>query len=200
MARKMTMALASVIVLLAPSFLGGCSIRASTTTATSAFESLSLSYFQTLAGGSYKDGVLSVQEVVPQLLLVAEGSVQLTGYLATGSFVALWQQDTASYQAYPPQATLAIATPGGTKNVALVLSSPALSGGVLSYHAQVTSGELPASFGAANLSIQAIRWPATGHTARLLGDAPAIAMGSLFQATSQALADARNGASGISAY
>ncbi len=190
----LTMAVLALIL------LGGCAASSATPAAAPHLlaEDVSLSLFQTVARGSYQDGTLSVVEVLPQLFFVVDGAVHLTGVMSTASFVDLWQQDAASYQAHPPQATLALATASGTRSVVLTLDAPALSGGALSFRAQVKAGELPPSFGPANLFIEAIPRAEARllANAKVLGDAPAVAMGNLYQATAQALANAAHNAAG----
>ena len=159
----------------------------------------SLLFFQTISQGSYKNGVLSLEEVLPQVFDYNYGNYRLTGYLTATRFVELWNQDGDIYKANPPRARLFTAG-NEAINVVMELSSPTANDWILNFNVKILSGDLPARLGPANLFIDAIPAPAkkeglSAGQSTVVGDAPAMAMGTIYQSTAQALANAAHNAS-----
>jgi hypothetical protein len=154
---------------------------------------ISVFLFQSAYSGSYQNGILSLEGAFPRLFFVAHVPGLITGYLTTNEFIDVMNQDEG-FKNNAPRATLYLAAEGGTTSVDLKLISVTQNDGVPAYKVQVLSGGLPDHFGSANLFIDAIPKGLLAENSKVLGDAPAVAMGNLYQATSQALANAAHNA------
>jgi hypothetical protein len=174
--------------------------------------SASLLFLQSGRGGA-------VREVENALELELDGVGQTTfftaqphragGIVDTETFIAAWAA-SPDLREDPPNAVLNLPSQnGGPGLFAVELSEPRLSEGGVAYRVRLlpddagTEPTLPASFGEAALFIDSftstvndqITDTVTQTNVKVLGDAPAIALGNLFVATSQALSEAAQNAS-----
>ncbi|APV44680.1 Killing trait domain-containing protein [Dehalogenimonas formicexedens] len=168
-------------VALIVSVLAGCG-----KTKEDAAQAPSFFLFQTVSHGAFENGVLSLEMASPRLFFVAQAPDRIEGHLAVAQFIDAWNSDSEGYRTNSPKALLTI----GNNTVEFSLASPQWDGIKLSFSAEVVSGTPAPRFDAAELFIDAIPTQTAATTSTLLGDAPAIAMGNLYQATSQAIANA----------
>ncbi len=155
-----------------------------------------LLFVQSVTGGGFDGEVLSVKEEAPLILYFSDRPDRFIGQMTAARFLRLWGEGKDDFKADPPNAVLSILKDKEVNNVTMELLNPVVEGGTWKYRVKVLAGTLPKKFGAASLFIDA--FPAASANAKVLGDAPAVAMGNLYQSTSQALADAAHNATGQS--
>lgn len=157
-----------------------------------------LLFIQSILKGHFKDNVLTFEQSSPLLLFFGERPSRISGHLTVHAFLELWDNGKDSFKNIPPNAALSILTHDAVTNAIVELFSPAFRNGVFTYQIKVLSGAIPHRFHAASLFIDAfptsvndqITDAITQTNVKVLGDAPAMAMGNLFQATAQALSNA----------
>jgi hypothetical protein len=146
-----------------------------------------LLFVQSVSSGGFSGDELTLSDADPLILYFSDRPQRLAGHMTVKRFLRLWEEGRDSFGKNPPNAVLSVLDDRGVENVVVELLSPSVAEGVWRYKVKVLSGKVPAAFGAASLFIDA--FPAQANT-KVLGDAPAMAMGNLYQATSQALANA----------
>lgn len=158
-------------------------------------------FVQNIIQGEFSDDVLSI-ETAPQVLFFSDRPNRMAGHVSTDFLLDLWNKGEDSFKQNPPNAALSITHKEEIRNVVVELLPPSINKGRLNYPVKLISGELPSSFENASLFIDAfptavnsqVTDAVTQTNVRVLGDAPAVAMGNLFIATSQALSNAAHNA------
>ena len=111
-------------------------------------------FVQTAQKVSFKDGVLTLQDVSPVTAFFSERPDRIVGHVRNDLFLKQWSEGKNSFKSDPPNAVLSVfnekARPTGA---VVVLSNPRLAGNNLLYDARALEGTLPASGSASTLFI-----------------------------------------------
>ena len=108
------------------------------------------------------DGRLSLGGVGASTINFSDRPERIAGQLPTDEFVANWGHGgDESFEADPPNATVSILSGPEPQEIVVVLSSPRLEGGTLSYDAQVLEGNEAAAGEASAVFIDVIGRPLT---------------------------------------
>jgi hypothetical protein len=145
---------------------------------------------------------LRLEGVDPETVAFSERPYRAVQTISTAGFVALWGAGPDSLAADPPNAGLSGLDGEAFRNVIVELYEPRLDGDTLVYAAVVLHGTLPAAMTEVSLLVDAVPTPVNGQitdavtqtNTKVLGDAPALAMGALLQSTADALAQAASNA------
>jgi len=149
----------------------------------------SLLFVQSAVSGSYDGTTLTIKDEPSLILYFSDRPERFIGHMTGSRFLRLWSEGKDNFKANPPNAVLSVLSEKKVNNVTLELLSPVVEGNTWKYAVKVLSGELPKNFGAASLFIDAFPAVSGDTNKKALGDAPAIAMGNLYQSTSQSLAN-----------
>ena len=170
-----------------------------------------LLFVQSIENASFENGTLKLNEASDLVLYFSERPNRLSGHMTLNRFLKLWEDGKNDFSKNPPNAVLSILSDSTCQNVVLELLSPKMQDDVLCYSTKVLSGTVPTTFTDASLFIDAfptsvnsvnsinsinsqITDAVTQTNVKVLGEAPVVAMGSLFQATAQALGNAAHNA------
>ncbi len=161
-----------------------------------------LLFVQSITSGSFDGQVLTLKEENPLVLYFSDRPNRFTGHMTKRRFLKLWNDGMDSFKKEPPNAVLSILNDENVNNVVVELFSPVVDGCIWKYTVKVLSGNLPKTFSSSSLFVDAfptavnsqITDSVTQANTKVFGDAPAVAMGSLYQATSQALSNAAHNA------
>ena len=173
-----------------------------------------LLFVQSIENASVENSILKLNEASDLVLYFSERPNRLSGHMTLKRFLKLWEDGKDDFSKNPPNAVLSILSDSTCKNVVLELLQPEIQDNVLCYPIKVLSGTMPATFEDASLFIDAfptsvncvnsinsvnslnsqITDAVTQANVKVLGDAPVVAMGSLYQATAQALGNAAHNA------
>jgi hypothetical protein len=116
-------------------------------------------YVQTATGMSYANGKLTLHTLAPTTLFFSDRPDRVTGHVTSQEFVATWGKGKDSFASDPPNAALSIFHADGVSDVVVVLASPKLEGGDLTYTVKILDGEMPAGGGPSSLFIDVIGRP-----------------------------------------
>ena len=181
----LTLALLSSVVTLAQT-----AKRAATPKpASSAVRAADLLFVQSAAAGTFANGTLTLTTASPVLFFM-ERPGRVTGTLTLAKFLSLWSEGEDSFKKDPPNAVISIVSGQALNNAVIVLERPNATATGVRYAARVLSGTIPPSFSGASLFIDAFPSSAT----RSAPTAPVASMGTLYQATAQALSNAAHNA------
>jgi hypothetical protein len=114
------------------------------------------SMFVQTAQGITSDGTtLTLQDVTPATLYFSDRPQRVVGHMTTADFVALWGEGDNSFETDPPNAVLSFVEAGVDvpADAVVVIKSPVLEGGQLSYSVDVLDGSVPSTGGAVTLFI-----------------------------------------------
>jgi len=158
----------------------------------------SLLFVQSITSGSFDGQVLTLKEDNPLVLYFSDRPNRLTGHMTKKRFLKLWNDGVESFKKNPPNAVLSILNDESVNNVVVELFLPVVDGRTWKYTVKILSGNLPKTFSSSSLFIDAfpttvnsqITDSVTQVNTKVLGDAPAVAMGNLYHATAQALSNA----------
>ena len=108
------------------------------------------------------DGVLRLGDVSTSTIYFSDRPERIAGHLSTEEFVANWGHGgDHSFASDPPNATLSILSGPMPQEVVVVLTSPRLDDGVLTYNVEVLEGDASAVGDASALFIDVIGRPLT---------------------------------------
>ena len=142
-------------------------------------------YVISASSGTVVEGKTLTLNGVPMVLYFSDRPNRIAGHMALQEFVTMWSQGLNSFAANPPNATLSVLTSGAPENWVIELTEPQLTGNLLTFTIRVLEGEAPASFKAASLFVDSIVTLSpstqTGTDGSTLSEAPAQAMGSVYQ-------------------
>jgi hypothetical protein len=103
-------------------------------------------FVQTAKNVTFKDGVLTLQDVSPVTAFFSERPDRIVGHVGNDLFLRNWSEGKNSFKADPPNAVLSVfsdkARPTGA---VVVLTNPRLAGNNILYDAQTLKGTLPAT-------------------------------------------------------
>jgi hypothetical protein len=101
-------------------------------------------FVQTAKNVTFKDGVLTLQDVSPVTAFFSERPDRVVGHVRNELFLKQWNDGQNSFKSDPPNAVLSVfkekARPAGA---VVVLSNPRLAGKNLLYDARALNGTLP---------------------------------------------------------
>src|SRR5215510_10379197 len=111
-------------------------------------------FVQSAKNISFKDGVLTLQDVSPVTAFFSDRPERIVGHVRNDMFLKEWNEGKNSFRSDPPNAVLSIfnekARPTGA---VVVLSNPRLSGNNLLYDVRTLKGTLPVAGGESTLFI-----------------------------------------------
>jgi Killing trait len=147
---------------------------------------------------------LVIDRVAPQLVFSLDNSERITGLVTLDYYLELWKNGKEGFKSLPPQAVLSFVDHDVLTNIEMELYSPEIKGDQLSYQFKQRSDECPDVVEQASLCIDAFPARISGSeqitdsitqiNVKVIGESPAVAMGNLFIATSQALGNAARNA------
>ena len=106
---------------------------------------LQVQFIQTAGSVSFKDGVLSLDNVAPMTAFFSDRPERLTGAIRNDQFAKLWTEGSHSFRKDPPNAVLSVFSPQGRPTQAvLVLNNPRVDGRTISYDVRTLKGDVPA--------------------------------------------------------
>ena len=111
---------------------------------------------------SLSDGVLRMGGIGASTIYFSDRPERIAGQLPTDEFVANWGHGGKdSFESDPPNATLSILSGPEPQEIVVVLKSPRLADGILSYEVEVLEGKETAVGDASSLFIDVIGRPLT---------------------------------------
>lgn len=137
-----------------------------------------LLFVQSAVSGTFNGGELAIKDESPLVLYFSDRPNRMAGHMTSKRFLKLWTDGADSFKKDPPNAVVSILSDKDVTNAVVELSSPVLAGGKWTYKAKLISGTLPKTFGAASVFIDS--YTAPEQEPKVLGDAPAMAMGNLY--------------------
>jgi hypothetical protein len=103
-------------------------------------------FVQTAKNVTFKDGVLTLQDVSPVTAFFSERPERIVGQVRNDQFLKSWNEGKNSFKNDRPNAVLSVFSDKTRPTGAVVvLSNPRLSGNNLLYDAQTLKGTLPAA-------------------------------------------------------
>ena len=98
---------------------------------------------------------LTLSDVSSNSIVFADRPVRAAGHVLTSEFIKQWDVGNNSFAKDPPNATISVMSSDGTsvKDAVVVLKSPKLEGGQLTFDVAVLEGDLANATGPASLFI-----------------------------------------------
>jgi hypothetical protein len=106
-------------------------------------------------GATLQGNKLTLSDVSPNSIVFADRPVRAAGHVLTSEFIKQWDVGKDSFAKDPPNATISVMSSDGTsvKDAVVVLKSPKLEGGQLTFDVAVLEGDLANATGPASLFI-----------------------------------------------
>lgn len=106
-------------------------------------------------GATLRDGTLTMTEVSPNSIVFADRPFRAAGHVLTKHFLKEWDEGSDSFAKNPPNATISVLSAEGdsVEDAVVVLKSPKLEGGTLTFQVSVLEGSLSKATGPASLFI-----------------------------------------------
>lgn len=106
-------------------------------------------------GATLADGKLTLTSVGPNTIVFADRPVRAAGHVLTAEFIKQWGEGKDSFADDPPNATISVLDSDGQsiEDAVVVLKSPTLADGTLTFDVTVLEGDLTGANGPASLFI-----------------------------------------------
>jgi hypothetical protein len=106
-------------------------------------------------GATLQGNKLTLSDVSPNSIVFADRPVRAAGHVLTSEFIKQWDVGKDSFAKDPPNATISAISSDGTsvKDAVVVLKSPKLESGQLTFDVSVLEGDLANATGPASLFI-----------------------------------------------
>ena len=106
-------------------------------------------------GAILQGNKLTLSDVSPNSIVFADRPVRAAGHVLTSEFIKQWDVGNNSFAKDPPNATISVMSSDGTSvnDAVVVLKSPKLEGGQLTFDVSVLEGDLANATGPASLFI-----------------------------------------------
>ena len=106
-------------------------------------------------GAILQGNKLTLNDVSPSSIVFADRPVRAAGHVLTSEFIKQWDVGNNSFAKDPPNATISVMSSDGTSvnDAVVVLKSPKLEGGQLTFEVSVLEGDLANATGPASLFI-----------------------------------------------
>lgn len=145
---------------------------------------------------------LVLEQAAPQLLATLYDSGLITAQVTLERYLGLWEKGGTNFKALPAQAILSYSQGNQMKTIRLDLIGLEKNDDQLIYHIKPLKEDRHEQVEQAALSVEVFPTVVNGQitdsitqaNVNVLGDAPVIAMGNLYQATAQALGNAAHNA------
>ncbi|MBU0595059.1 hypothetical protein KJ567_00030 [Candidatus Bipolaricaulota bacterium] len=111
-----------------------------------------LLFVQMASGGSYADGVLTL-DGVPTTVFFSDHPLRIVGHMPNEEFAAQWGDMDENDDDDSPGAILSIHDAEEAGAIITLLGPPSTSGQTISYTIEVVEGSIPPAFGPASLYI-----------------------------------------------
>lgn len=107
------------------------------------------------AGAKLENGKLTMSGITANSIVFADRPVRSAGHVLTSEFIKQWGDGTDSFAKDPPNATISVLRSKGDSvaDAVIVLKSPKLEGGNLTFEVAVLEGDLAGADGPASLFI-----------------------------------------------
>ncbi len=124
-------------------------------------------FIQNGASFSAHDDEITLHGVGDATVYFSNNPRREAGHMASGRFLELWNDDTASFAIAPPRAVLSFLDQPAEAlaDVVLMLHEPRLTGHEMTYRVDVVDGNLPLTGGPCSLFIDALRRPLVSASA-----------------------------------
>jgi hypothetical protein len=118
-------------------------------------------FIQNGASFSAQNDEITLHDVGDATVYFSNNPRREAGHMASGRFLELWSDETASFATAPPRAVLSFLDQPAEAlaDIVLVLHEPRLNGHEMTYRVEVVDGNLPSSGGPCSLFIDALRRP-----------------------------------------
>ncbi len=117
-------------------------------------------FVQLAAGMRSSPGALHLEALSPSTLYFSDRPHRVVGHMSTEQFVDQWTVGEDSFASDPPNAVLSFSVADGVMDdVVVVLRSPVVSDGGISYDVELLDGALPATAGPCTLFIDPLGRP-----------------------------------------
>jgi len=110
-------------------------------------------FVQNAAASHYKDGILTLSGIQPQVLWFSNRPFRMAGTSTLAEYMEDWDGGRDSFSVVPPNGTLSYLNGDAMASVAIELSNPVHVGDAISYQVKPLQGELPAHTGPLSLFI-----------------------------------------------
>ncbi len=106
-------------------------------------------------GAKLEGGKLTMTSIAPNSIVFADRPVRAAGHVLTSDFIKQWDAGNDSFAKDPPNATISVLNKDGSaiEDAVVVLKSPKLEGGDLTFDVSVLEGDLKGADGPASLFI-----------------------------------------------
>jgi len=106
-------------------------------------------------GATLEGGKLTMTSIAPNSIVFADRPVRAAGHVLTSDFIKQWDEGHDSFAKDPPNATISVLNKDGSaiEDAVVVLKSPKLDGGQLTFDVTVLEGNLKGADGPASLFI-----------------------------------------------
>lgn len=107
------------------------------------------------AGAKLENGKLTMSGITANSIVFADRPVRSAGHVLTSEFIKQWGEGTDSFAKDPPNATISVLSSKGdaVADAVVVLKTPKLEGGNLTFDVAVLEGDLVGADGPASLFI-----------------------------------------------
>lgn len=107
------------------------------------------------AGAKLENGKLTMSGITANSIVFADRPVRSAGHVLTSEFIKQWGEGTDSFAKDPPNATISVLSGKGepVADAVVVLKTPKLEGGNLTFDVAVLEGDLAGADGPASLFI-----------------------------------------------
>lgn len=82
------------------------------------------------------------------------GTTREVGHFLVGTFVEVWEKNSASYKANPSRGTLSVLDKSGSVGAVIQVANPSSTLNSLTFEAKVLEGKVPDSFNASSLFLE----------------------------------------------
>jgi hypothetical protein len=112
-------------------------------------------FVQTARSVTSDGATVTLHDVTPATLYFSDRPQRVVGHMTTADFVDLWDEGDNSFATDPPNAVLAFVEAGADApaDAVVVIKTPVLDDGQLSYSVDVLEGTVPAQSGPVTLFI-----------------------------------------------
>jgi len=92
---------------------------------------------------------------VPNVIYFSDRPARKAGHMSLSEFIEMWDKESDSFKADPPNATLSVLTKDGDINAVVELKSVEQKSGSVVFKVAVLEGTIPGHFKAASIFIDA---------------------------------------------
>ena len=155
-------------------------------------------FIQNASAMQFDGETLTLTGLMPTVTAFSDRPDRLAVPIHAQDFVALWAAGADDFAHDPPNAGLSVIVDGKLETAIVELNRPVLQGDTIHYDVTILEGPVPQRGEVASLFVDAFPTTVNGQitdavthaNTKVLGDAPAMAMGNLYQDQAPSSADA----------